>query len=194
MKTHSLALFLVAAVCALLSGCVSMPKDQVRASSSAVFNSDDLRVWRLTVETQKTEKFRVRGAHFELWGQTAPAEAGSRNRCLADVWVVGSQIIYAEHNYIKMIGQACGGTVTYTREVAKDDKLNSVVHVSLPEAPVIHQLNRPLVIGTWWDENIWLTVGPAVYERKAEPDGPANRSQPIHSETKQTSPVTGSSR
>lgn len=180
MKTHSLAVFLVAAVCALLAGCASVPKDQVRVSSSAVFNGDDLRVWRLTMETQKNEKFRLGGAHFELWGETAPAEARSRKRCLASVWVVGSQIIYAEHNYIKMIAQGCGGsTVTWTREVAKDNKLNSVVHVSLPDAPVIHQLNHPLVIGTTSDENIWLTVGPAAEGRTKR----SSESEPVRVET-----------
>ena len=126
MKKHPLVLSTVATVCAFAAGCTSLPKDHVRVSSTAVFSRDDERVWLLKIETGRSEKFRLVGRQFELWGATASADAGSRKRCVASVWLVGSQVSYGEHNYLKMIAQGCGNTVTATREVAKDDKLRSV--------------------------------------------------------------------
>jgi hypothetical protein len=140
-----------------------------------VFCRDDEQVWLLTIETRKCEKFRLVGRQFELWGDTAPSEGGSRKRCTASVWLVGSQVIYGEQSYFKTVVQAGGATVTATREGAKDDKLSGVVDVTLPETPVVHPMNRPVVVGKTGDDYMRLSVRPTSTERHAE----ASFSEPV---------------
>jgi hypothetical protein len=195
MKKHCLVQFALAIICAFATGCTSLPKDQVRVSTTAVFSRVDVGVCQLKIETQKSENFRlIVGRMFEFWGDTAPVKEGNRQRCQTSVWLVGSQIIYEGHNFIKMDTQGCGKAMTFTQEVAKDDKLSSILDVTMLYAPIIHQLNQPLVIGKTGDDNIWLTVGPAVYEQKTEHNGPATVGQPIRSETNRTSPAADSRR
>jgi len=168
MRNYTLALYAVAAVCAFGSGCSSLPQDHVRVSSKPVFCRDDERVWLLTIETRNSEKFRLVGRQFELWGDTTPSEGGSRKRCIANVWLVGSQVIHGEQSYFKTVVQGGGSTVTATREGAKEDELSGVVDVTLPETPVVHPMNRPVVVGKTGDEYMRLTVRPASTEGNAE--------------------------
>ena len=168
MKTHLSTLIAITALSLLAAGCSSVPKDNVRLTSSRVFAREDEQFLQLRIETEKSEKFRLWGPHFELWGDTAKPEQGKNKVCTATVLLVGSCITYGDHAYTKLIAQGCGATVTRTSEAAKGEQITNIVNLSLPSYPVSHPLNRELLVGAWGGEEMRLMVGPAVYPTKKQ--------------------------
>lgn len=170
MKHRILILSTLVVASALSLGLRSPPKDQCRLSLKPVFQSEDEKVWRLTIETREPARYRIVsecvGGGGGFGGNTGTAKQ-KRGSSEDGIWLVFSQITPSGNGptYLKTILMAEDGSCSVTRET----RLGEVVESRLLGKPSVHPLNTPVVLADSNGQRVRLMVGENADQLQVEP-------------------------